>query len=278
MRSITTYTAADDSRIAQFQLFSLFFRAFNPTGDLKVIPFGDKTTLIEQECKTWGFELTKPSSIIDECGKSIFGNKEYRPGLMAWRYMRKLNCFIDSNQPFIFLDANNLVLCDTSIFKNILLTSHKDVLFSGISAPKRTINLKMKEFYEVLDESIGSGYNCSIILSKNNVIQERDFELLSNPNMAKFFKKAPEQGYIALLLSLSTIKHGIIPKNNDDQNHGFIIGRSKQKTLDNIIIDFKNLEIRNPKGKLILTFKSTGAELTDIPLQVKQLVDNAIKR
>jgi len=277
MQSITTYTAADDSRIAQFQRFSLFYRAFNPKGNLKVIPFGECTTLIEQECKIWGFEITKPSPIIDQCGKSIFGSKEYRPGLMAWRYMRKLNCFVDSNQPFIFLDVNNLILCNTDIFKNILLTSHKDVLFSGVSAPKRTINRKMKEFYEALDENIGCGYNCSIILSKDNIIQERDFEFLSNPNMTRFFKKAPEQGYIALLLSLSTIKHGIIRENNN-KNFGYIVGRSKQKTLENISIDFKNLEIRNPKGKLVLTYKSTGSELTDIPRQVQQLVNDAVDR
>ena len=61
---------------------------------------------------------------------------------MAWRYMRKLNCFIDSTTNFVFTDINNVPLCNLDIFSKIIDQSGKDAFFGAIT-PKRTIKQKI---------------------------------------------------------------------------------------------------------------------------------------
>ena len=270
MSIITAYTAADNSRIDQLRRFAAYFRAYNPNEQLKVIPFGDEVTLLEKECKQWDFDLIQPNQKIDQCGKLIFGKQEYRPGVSSWRYMRKLNCFVDSQNSFVFFDVNNLFLSHIKIFAHILKIAEQDVLFSAYSKQKRTINSKMKGFYEALDEHIGDGYNCSIIVGKNNLIYERDFELLSNPNLIKFFKKAPEQGYLAILLSLSRIKHNIIQKYTEQMK--LAIGGEKRTQIDATSIDLKKLEFYSKRGEVILNYKTAGAKLVNMP----EIINNEI--
>ena len=125
--------------------------------------------------------------------------------------MRKLNSFVDSKRAFLFLDVNSLPLCGFSYFQSILLQSRYDILFGSYSYAGRTLRKKYKFiFNQVLDDQIHDGYSCSLILGREGVIQDRDFELLSSPNLLNFIKKAPEQGCISILLSLSSLRHGSI--------------------------------------------------------------------
>ena len=265
---VTTYTAADDSRLEQLQRFARYYRTFNPDGLIKLIPFNKNIGEISKECKKWDIKIIQPNSVIDQCGQSIFKDNEYRPGIKAWRYMRKLNCFTDSDTPFIFMDINNLPLHNAYVYEKLLDVSKKDILFSGFSAPKRSI--KNREIYELLDNSIGPGYNCSLIASKGKVLYERDFQLLSNPNLRKFFGKAPEQGYLALLLSLSNISHDIMKMYVEKMN--FSIGRSKTLNSGQLAMD-NDLTIRTTRNKLLLTYKTTGANLIDMPSQISDVID-----
>ena len=106
------------------------------------------------------YRVVEPCPIIDKCGQSIFQDIEYRKSIVkSWRYMRKLNSFIDSKHPFAFLDVNNLPFYHLSVYKTILEKSKKDILFRGKSSKYRTLARNH------LDEKIGTGYNCSIILS-----------------------------------------------------------------------------------------------------------------
>jgi len=274
MQMVTTYTAADDSRLQQLQRFAEFYRAFNPHGAIKLIPFSDKTEAVRKECEKWGIDVVNPSPIIDECGKTIFKDKEYRPGVMAWRYMRKLNCFIDSKTNFVFTDINNVPLCNLDIFSKIIDQSGKDVLFSGISAPKRTIRAKNRHIYDLLNKNIGPGYNCSLIASKKNIIKERDFEFLSNPKLIKLFAKAPEQGYLAFMLTLSSISHDILRSYIKKMN--LVIGRST--TLKPQQLRMQKNAIYNAKGGIIVSYKTTGEQLSDLPSEITEAVQEQAKQ
>ena len=274
MQMVTTYTAADDSRLQQLQRFAEFYRAFNPHGAIKLIPFSDNTKDVRKECEKWGIDVVNPSPIIDECGKKIFRNKEYRPGVMAWRYMRKLNCFIDSTTNFVFTDINNVPLCNLDIFSKIIDQSGKDVLFSGMSAPKRTIKAKNRHIHDLLNKSIGTGYNCSLIASKRNLIMERDFEFLSNPKLIKLFAKAPEQGYLALMLTLSSISHDILKSYIKKMN--LVIGRSA--TLKPQQLRMQENTIYNAKGGIIVSYKTTGEQLSDLPSEITKAVQEQAKQ
>lgn len=274
MQMVTAYTAADDSRLQQLQRFAEYYRAFNPHGAIKLIPFSDKTKAVRKECEKWGIDVVNPSPIIDECGKTIFKDKEYRPGVMAWRYMRKLNCFIDSKTNFVFTDINNLPLCNLDIFNKIIDQSGKDVLFSGISAPKRTIRAKNRHVYDLLSKNIGSGYNCSLIASKHNKIVERDFEFLSNPKLIKLFAKAPEQGYLALMLTLSSISHDILRPYVKKMN--LVVGRSTNLKPQQLRIEGN--AIYNAKGGIVVSYKTTGEQLSDLPNEINEAVQEQAKQ
>ena len=274
MQMVTAYTAADDSRLQQLQRFAEFYRAFNPSGAIKLIPFSDNINAVRKECEKWGIDVINPSPIIDECGKKIFKDKEYRPGVMAWRYMRKLNCFIDSTTNFVFTDINNVPLCNLDIFSKIIDQSGKDVLFSGISAPKRTIRAKNRHIYDLLNKNIGPGYNCSLIASKKNIIKERDFEFLSNPKLIKLFAKAPEQGYLALMLTLSSISHDILKSYIKKMN--LVIGRST--TLKPQQLRMQKNAIYNAKGGILVSYKTTGEQLSDLPSEITEAVQEQAKQ
>ena len=251
--------------------FAKFFRSFNPDIELRVIPFGDKIDETIDECRRWKFNVIEPNPVIDVCAKSIFKHKEYRPGVMAWRYMRKLNCLIDSSTPFVFMDINNLPIHNVKIFQTLLLNSGKDILLSGISAPKRTINQKCREIFDVLDESIGTGYNCSIISGKENVVLERDFKLLSNPNLIKLFNKAPEQGYLAFLLCISNFKHDTLKEHA--KKLGISVGRSRSLNLKEINFNPVDSTFRTPNNLILLSYKTTGDDLAQMPTTLSQFVD-----
>ena len=49
---VTTYTAADDSRLQQLQRFAEFYRAFNPNGVIKLIPFRKILKPLEKNAKS----------------------------------------------------------------------------------------------------------------------------------------------------------------------------------------------------------------------------------
>ena len=272
MKNFQVYTAADDSRILQFKRFIEFFQAFNPGKILNVIPFSDSFHLINEECKKYNYKVITPSPAIDKCGKLIFRDIEYRTGIVkSWQYMRKLNSFIDSESPFVFLDVNNLVFHNLDVFANILKQSKKDILFRGKSAKHRTLTRAHSPMLKKLDKKIGSGYNCSIILSKPNTIKKRDIQFLSNPALKQFIGKAPEQGYICLLLCLSNLTHNQIQ--NEIKNKNYVLSRPNLD-LENLAINQKDRTIQTNKGKILLNYKYTGTELKNIPENIIQFVDS----
>ena len=270
MDNFQIYTAADDSRILQFRRFVDFFQAFNPGVSLNVIPFGDTFTLINEECKKNNYRVVEPCPIIDKCGQSIFQDIEYRKSIVkSWRYMRKLNSFIDSKHPFAFLDVNNLPFHHLSVYKTILEKSKKDILFRGKSSKYRTLARKHHSLLNHLDEKIGTGYNCSIILSNPNTICRRDIEFLSSPSLKTFIGKSPEQGYLCLLLCLTKLTHNKIK--NEIGKDNFILS-SPNLDLNSLTINYKDKTIQTKQGKTLLNFKYTGTDLRNIPDKIMEFV------
>ena len=192
---------------------------------------------------------------------------------MAWRYMRKLNCFIDSTTNFVFTDINNVPLCNLNIFSKIITRSERDILFSGMSAPKEQLEQRIG-ISDLLRKNIRSGYNCSLIASKPNIIVERDFEFLSNPKLIKLFAKAPEQGYLALMMTLSSISHDILRSYVKKMN--LVVGRST--TLKPQQLRMKSNTIYNTKGGILVSYKTTGEQLSDLPSEITEAVQEQAKQ
>ena len=82
MQMVTTYTAADDSRLQQPAALCRILSCINPHGAIKLIPFSDKTTAVRKECGMWGIDVVNPSPIIDECGKKFLKTRNIGP--VSW--------------------------------------------------------------------------------------------------------------------------------------------------------------------------------------------------
>lgn len=207
-----------------------------------------------------------PSPLIDRCAKSIFANREYRPGVKSWKYMRKLNCFLDTKDSFIFLDLNCIPLASLDPLIDAYKDNKKDILFTTQSHAKRTIRVETKQFLTIVDSGIGEGYNCSIIASKNNILNESIFKSFKGNNLRKMIAKAPEQGYLAIVMALSNISHGLF-QDSDNFKSNYACGNNQM--LNRIVLDFdhstETIKINNNKqSKILITYKSTGSKLTDL--------------
>ena len=185
--------------------------------------------------------------------------------------MRKLNSFTDSKHPFVFLDVNNLPFHNLSIYKKILKKSKKDILFRGTSSKNRTLARKQSSLLNKLDEKIGNGYNCSIILSNPNTIRKRDIEILSSPSLKTFIGKSPEQGYLCLLLCLTKLTHNKI---QDEIGKKRFILSNPNLDLESLTINHNNSTIQTKRGQILLNFKYTGTNLRNIPDKIIDFVEN----
>ena len=234
-----------------------------------MILFDQNSQQVSKLCKQKKIPTIKPSPIIDFCAKSIFRNGEYRPGVKSWKYMRKLNCFLDASTFFLFLDLNCIPTAKLDPLVEAYINLKKDILFTSHSYPKRTIRVDTKQFLNLIDPTIEGGYNCSIIASRNNVLNESIFESLKGRNLRKMIAKAPEQGYLAIVMSLSNISHGLFHDDNEFNSHYRCASNQgvKKAMLDldsasgNIIINLRE------ENRTLITYKSTGSKLTNLTPQ-----------
>ncbi len=262
----TVYTAASDNRVDQLDYFSEYFAASNQDKTLKVILFDRDSQKVIRFCNQKNIPIVHPSPIIDRCAKSIFINREYRPGVKSWRYMRKLNCFLDATTSFIFLDLNCIPLASLDPLIDAYKDNQKDILFTTQSHAKRTIRVDTKQFLNIIDPGIGEGYNCSIIASKNNVLNESIFKSFKGHNLRKMIAKAPEQGYLAVVMALSNISHGLF-QNSESFRSNYACGNNQ--VLNRMMLHFDHaagdIKLNNGKQtKSLITYKSTGSKLTDL--------------
>ena len=266
MEQYTVYTAANDSRAAQLRNFIDYFRSNNSHQTLKVILFDRNCREVTQLCKEKEIAVIEPSPIIDLCAKSIFGKGEYRPGVPSWKYMRKLNCFLDASGVFLFLDLNCIPTANLSPLVETYAKLKKDILFTTHSHAKRTIRVDTKQFLSTIDPKLGEGYNCSIIASQKGIINESIFKSLKGRKLRKMIAKAPEQGYLTIAMALCNISHGLF-QHSDEFRSDYCCANSQvinDTLLDldshsgNIILSRKN------QRKIIVTYKSTGIKLTDL--------------
>lgn len=142
----------------------------------------------------------------------------------------------------------------------------KDILFTAHSHAKRTIRVDTKQFLSVIDPKLGEGYNCSIIASRNDIVNESIFKSLKGRNLRKMIAKAPEQGYLAIVMALSNISHGLF-QHSDEFRNNYCCANSQ--ATSNTILDIDNdsgniVLYKGKQGKTLITYKSTGSKLTDL--------------
>lgn len=256
---------ASADRIPQLDRFLWFIRRTNPDRQLRVIPFHDNYEGIKEICEEAGGRIVKPKDIVDRTGRALYGNEEYRPGVRAWRYFRKFNAFLDARDPFVFLDCNALAVSDLDPLMAAYIASGKDILFPTHSVPGRTIKTKDKEtIFKPLDKSLGNGYNCSLMISRPGIIRAAHFKVIRSPQLRVLLSKAPEQGYMALLLAMAGMTHGLVKSFEPAFIHPNErrLKYNLQKAAVTSTLD---------EDKKLFVFKSTGGELPELPEPLEQL-------
>lgn len=265
MVSYSIYTMASADRLPQLERFLWFIRRTNPRRQLNIIPFHDNYEGIREICEEAGGRMVEPKEIIDRTGRSLYTNEEYRPGVPAWRYFRKFNAFLDSSEAFIFLDCNALAVASLDPLMSAYLASERDILFPTHSVPGRTIPASAKEtLFEPLNKDLGDGYNCSLMISKPGIIRAAHFKVIRHQRLRVLLSKAPEQGYMALLLAMTGTAHGLVERFEPT----FILPNERRLRYDSQkAAVVSTLE----KDKKLYVFKSTGSDLSELPEPIEQL-------
>lgn len=261
----SVYTMASTNRLDQLERFLWFLRRTNPTRNLNIIPFDDNSESVREICQEAGGRLVYPSKAIDLTGQALYDNEEYRPNAPAWRYFRKFNAFLDSREPFVFLDCNALAVASLDPLMAAYLSSGRDILFPTHSVPGRTIRAKAKEtLFEPVDKSLGDGYNCSLMISKPGIIRAAHFKVIRHQRLRVLLSKAPEQGYMVLLLAMTGTTHGLVERFEPT----FILPNERRLRYNaQKAAVISSLD----ENKKLYVFKSTGGELSELPEPLEQL-------
>lgn len=260
------FTMANDSRLEDFLRFSKFFFAFNPSCALSVIPFDDN---IEKISKAVNAEtritLVEPSSIIDDIGRAVYADEEYRPQVPSWRYFRKFNVFCGHDAPFFFLDVNSVVLSswrEEWYFPSIKPNS---VYFRGPSAVRRT--LPAEHFAQALTDlglKAASGYNMGGFISFGGVFNEQLALRLAQPGLRNVFGRAPEQAFMAFYLAVFGVNNGLMASIEPHIRFRYDGGPLVYKDGQTVVVD-------SPQH-IILATKYTGVDYTPHPSEMDEML------
>jgi len=244
---------------------------FLPDVPLYIIPFDDENNQVrkiiareEQVC------LIDADSRIDEIGKKIYNNEEYRSYIPAWRYFRKLNAFAGHKEPFMFLDLNAVLLADPRSFFDFKELDKDIIAFGTTSAKKRTIPHEyVSNFLENLHAGSGNGFNAALFFANAAFLDIKDLQALVNPRLRKLLGKAPEQGMLSIYC-------GFFSKNPTTlSNYNPSVADLSGPNNFDIANDGQNLNFMSGpfRNKSILVLKNTGQGFKELP----EIVSNYIK-
>lgn len=206
------YTMANDRMAIFFERFLEYFSVFGRGSKLHVIPFDNNIErIVEIASKRDDVVVITPLPEIDAIGQRIFQNEEYRSDIPAWRYFRKLNAFANHSSPFLFVDANSLLLTDIRAIASRLNLDGRSMYFGSKSAVARTIRDEVaRHFLSTINPNIDSGFNCGFVLSRGATMDLRVAGALSHAGLRKIIGKAPEQGFLTFYIGVCGLTHGII--------------------------------------------------------------------
>lgn len=202
------YTVANDTMLPFLKLFCKSLNVQDPKllKSLYVIPFNDDMDLTEQYCNENFIDIVKVDPAWDSIGEIIYKNEEYRTGIYAKNYFRKLNCFSHSKLDFVFFDVNSLVLNDFSSVLSCLNASCFEMLFMSRSAKGRTLRRDyLTSSINDLNDNIRTGFNAGFFASKPKTIDPNKALSIAQPNLRKLFGKAPEQAFISYYLAIFNV-------------------------------------------------------------------------
>jgi len=198
------YTMCSDSRLSSLATL-LESNMSNVENLIKVIPFDDDIELTRQLCSIYGATLVEPSERWDSLGKAIYKDEEYRAGVKSWRYFRKFNVFNESNEKFIFLDANVVLLNNLGqVFDKL---GPGELVFAARSQRGRNFKRWSKELINISNPEIKDGFNAGFWCSNSDLFNDLDFnKLASVPGVRLCLTLSPEQSFLSLLAGLSKCK------------------------------------------------------------------------
>lgn len=206
------YTMANDARIADVERFVEYARVFVPGAPLYVIPFDDEMANVRAALDRHpDARVVQPNPKLDVAAQRLFLSRPYRPGVPAWRYVRKLNAFLGHNEKFVFLDANTVPLVNlVPIVQRIHMAKNR-VLFRGPSVPRRTLRTEeVSALFKQFDPGLEHGFNCGAFVSQGGTVRMNLVDAICNRRWRMQIGQAPEQGLLAVYMALFCINPALL--------------------------------------------------------------------
>lgn len=174
-----------------------------------LIPFDEDVSLTRQLAELYDTELVTPDPKWDRVGKALFGAEEYRPGVPAWKYFRKLNVFDGSARKVVFADSNVVLLNGLKRAFDALQTH--DLVFGDRSKDNRNFPPWAAQLLNLLDPNLRHGFNASFWVTRCDLFANLDVEALAGrPGFRTMLGKAPEQSFMQLLAVVSGKRLGAL--------------------------------------------------------------------
>jgi hypothetical protein len=195
------YTVSGDARLLPFACFLESNRA-NDNLPVRLIPFDEDIALTRELASLYGAQWVEPDPKWDRLGKALFGAEEYRPGIAAWKYFRKLNVFDGSPRLAAFADSNVVFL--NSLARAFDALQSHDLVFGDRSKENRNFAPWAAQLLNILDPNLRHGFNASFWVTRCHLLADLDIDaLVQRPSFRVMLGKAPEQSFLQLLALLS---------------------------------------------------------------------------
>lgn len=198
-------TLANDRMFPFLEAFLPSVRAHMPSLPIRIIPFDNNMAKTRALAKLHRAQVIEPDHRWDELGVNLFGDEDYRPGVPAWRYLRKLNAFNTDLQRFLFLDVNCLVLTDLRPLWPACMNDCRDIVFAIRSRLDRTISrADVRSVLDTLSPRLGGAFNACCFMSRRGTLTpEVALVIGRNKNLRLVFGRAPEQAFIAWYIAVA---------------------------------------------------------------------------
>lgn len=220
---------------------------------VRLIPFDDDAPLTLELAGIYGAEVVEPEPKWDRLGKAIYGNAEYRPGIPAWKYFRKLNVFDGTRRRFLFADSNVVLL--NSVEKAFRVLDKYDIAFGDRSRKGRNFPPWSTFVLNRLDANLEDGFNASFWVSRADFFNDMDIETLINrPGIRAMLGQAPEQSFMLLMAVLLRKRLGALGEIDEDIRPTVWGDVSPPKEIQHVL---EHNVTRN--GKIPLGIKWSGA-------------------
>ena len=164
---------------------------------VRIIPFDDETPLTNALAEAYGACMVQIDPKWDRLGKSLYGEKEYRPGIPSWRYFRKLNALDGEAKPILFADSNVVMLNSLGMIFDML--ADVDLAFGDRARKGRNFPPWATQIINIIHPGLADGFNASFWITRRDLLNGLDIEALINrPGFRVMLGKAPEQSFLQL--------------------------------------------------------------------------------